>query len=523
MKRWIKSSGHYKLNFFLGILLVVVSYVSIFNNLSSEAFNFYFNSDALYTTAIYHDLFVNEAGLRGWQISPSPYFFPDMPVYFAIYALSGNIPLSFFIYGVFQISLIILIFYLIIKTLAKDNHHTFFLVFLFSMTFIFLPGIYGGEYIFSFFVFSHSYHLSAFTMALLSFYFLILFLKHNKLWPLIWVVIISALSIASDKLFIITFALPTAFVIIILFLVNRKQRKLFYKALIAVIGGLTLGIFLFYFIKNNSVFDIPEVKLHLTSDSFLTSMQGLAGVLSYWFKNPLTATSLIITISTFTLSVVGFIRNKEVKIKAFSLFSAIYIFIVLLAPVFTGQFTDLVAARYNISSVYMGVLSIWIFLFFVKISFKKAQIIFTVLFAASITILCINPGLKNIQKGFQKFIDFYPTESMVIDTLSSDYDVESGIANYWTARRATLFSKKSIEVLPVFFDFTKIRETNNKRAYSYPENKKFNFVISNNLTDEKSIIKTYGNAVKTLNYHGYKIYLTPEFYYKKNDRLPYLK
>jgi hypothetical protein len=132
MTRRIKKTLPYKLNLIFGVLLVALAYFSIFNNLSEQALDFYFNSDALYTTAVYHDLFINKSGLHGWQISPSPYFFPDMPVYFAIYAFTSNIPLSFFIYGIFQLTILVLIFYFIIKALAKEKTP-----FIFSSFFVF--------------------------------------------------------------------------------------------------------------------------------------------------------------------------------------------------------------------------------------------------------------------------------------------------------------------------------------------------------------------------------------------------
>jgi hypothetical protein len=523
MTRRIKKSLPYKLNLIFGVLLVALAYFSIFNNLSEQALDFYFNSDALYTTAVYHDLFINKSGLHGWQISPSPYFFPDMPVYFAIYAFTSNIPLSFFIYGIFQLTILVLIFYFIIKALAKEKTPFIFPVFLFLIAIIFLPGIYCNEFIFSFFIFSHSYHFSAFIMALLSFYLLMIFLERRKIWTLIIIVVIAALSIISDKLFIITFILPSVIVLIALIIQNKLQWKEFSKAIIFILSGLILGIFFFHFIKNNSVFEIPKVKSHISFDQLLKSFLNLTGVFNYWFNNVFTVISLAVALIGFILSIVVSFKAEEIKTKAFSLFISLYTLIVLFAPVFTGQFTDLVATRYNISSIYIAILTSWLFLLFLKINTGKAYLTLTTLFALSFLFIALNPGFKKVQKGFHEFIDYYPQESRAIDSLAGKHKIKSGIANYWTARRATLFSKKSVEVLPVFRDFTKIKETNNKKAYIYPNGKRFNFIISNKLTDKSSVMDAFGNNIITENYFEYTIYLTPEFYYIKNNRTPQLK
>mgnify|MGYP006272632705 CR=1 FL=1 len=48
------------------------------------------NSDSLYLTCVYQDVFVEDNPFLGWTLSPSPCFFPDMAVYFSLLTLMGT-------------------------------------------------------------------------------------------------------------------------------------------------------------------------------------------------------------------------------------------------------------------------------------------------------------------------------------------------------------------------------------------------------------------------------------------------
>ncbi|PKA04280.1 hypothetical protein CH375_11970, partial [Leptospira ellisii] len=43
-----------------------------------------FNADVLYAATLYQDLIVDGNPLRGWSLTPSPYFFPDLFLYFCL-------------------------------------------------------------------------------------------------------------------------------------------------------------------------------------------------------------------------------------------------------------------------------------------------------------------------------------------------------------------------------------------------------------------------------------------------------
>jgi hypothetical protein len=50
----------------------------------------FFNSDASYLPALYYDLFERGGRLSAWFLTPAPYFFPDWPLYFGMRWLTGG-------------------------------------------------------------------------------------------------------------------------------------------------------------------------------------------------------------------------------------------------------------------------------------------------------------------------------------------------------------------------------------------------------------------------------------------------
>ena len=61
-------------------------------------------SDLLYLEALYKDLFVRHLPIGGWTLSPAPYFFPDLPVYFVLRGLAGDLLSALYLYSLFMLS-----------------------------------------------------------------------------------------------------------------------------------------------------------------------------------------------------------------------------------------------------------------------------------------------------------------------------------------------------------------------------------------------------------------------------------
>ena len=105
----------YWLIFFASIATV---YVSIAND-TIPRYGFY-NSDAISIPTMYKDV-VSGYSLAGWLFGPAPSLFPDLPLYFLIRSLSGDVHLAIMLYGVVQITLLVLGFIVLSSLVFEDS------------------------------------------------------------------------------------------------------------------------------------------------------------------------------------------------------------------------------------------------------------------------------------------------------------------------------------------------------------------------------------------------------------------
>ncbi|HZI09882.1 MAG TPA: hypothetical protein VE153_05765, partial [Myxococcus sp.] len=66
----------------------------------------FFAADNLYLPSLYRDLFEEGGRWGGWRLTPAPYFFPDMALYFALDALTGPFTQAIAGYAVVQLVLL---------------------------------------------------------------------------------------------------------------------------------------------------------------------------------------------------------------------------------------------------------------------------------------------------------------------------------------------------------------------------------------------------------------------------------
>ncbi|NPC87214.1 hypothetical protein HPC49_54685, partial [Pyxidicoccus fallax] len=89
----------------LGLALVNLFFRFSDGTLEPETF---FNADALYLPALYRDIVGLGGSWSGWRLTPAPYFFPDMPLYFASEALSGSLTRGVLVFAAAQLVLLAL-------------------------------------------------------------------------------------------------------------------------------------------------------------------------------------------------------------------------------------------------------------------------------------------------------------------------------------------------------------------------------------------------------------------------------
>lgn len=118
------------------------------------------------------------------------------------------------------------------------------------------------------------------------------------------------------------------------------------------------------------------------------------------------------------------------------------------------------------------------------------------------------------KSGFNNYINYYPKTVETLDNYFETKKLNCGVANYWVAKKTTLFSKKNIKLYAVFEDLG---------AYTHVANEdwffknKFDFVVLNGFNDTNS----YKNKIiieQQLNLNNnIKLAKTKKFNYNRNN------
>ena len=422
----------------------------------------FFSSDALYLPSLYRDLFEDGYTLNGWTLNQASNFFPDMLLFFPLNALFGDFVMATFWYSVIQYFAIIYIFYLIFKQ-CKPNLHlsTFTVAILIFASFPFTLFIDNIHYV-SAHLFHNSYHNSAFIMALVCIYLFCKYLNTKSLKTLIPVLILSVLGGACDKLFFICFTIPVTLVVIVLFFIH-KDRKTLIKFLVFLAIGTLGAVALWIFFKNNPYFSLTKPYGAITEayikDSWLTFSKQLhryltkfsyIGVLTWFSIFSYLAVTIYVFKKTYKLIKE---KSRADALFVFELFVLFFTPIVLFAPVLAGSYDNATSIRYNyfpylllpFNSVILA--SSWL---------NKNKLYNTVLNAALslfiVGYLLIHFPVKEFGKEMNRVFNFYPEKARIIDGYFSDGEtLKYGITNeYWTAKHATMFSKKGVRLHCVF-------------------------------------------------------------------------
>lgn len=107
------------------ILIILIQFLLIllcFSKLSdNDIEKLYYNVDCLYLPSLYTDIFIDGNLLKGWRLTPNPYFFPDMILYFIIYPFSQNVGITLMIFAFLQLLLIEFFVYKFIGLLIDDK------------------------------------------------------------------------------------------------------------------------------------------------------------------------------------------------------------------------------------------------------------------------------------------------------------------------------------------------------------------------------------------------------------------
>ena len=405
------------------------------------------------------------------------------------------------------------------------------------MSLFLLVTLINNDFVYTFYLLSISYHTGAFVMFLIASIFISRYIKTEKTAHLYFILGICTISIINDRLFLILFSFPLYSLIILLFSrINGKSKII--KLLIINTASIVLGLFFFRMLRLSGyihiislswkVFNfkniVPSLSMFLQQHTFYLKQLDVRSIINILCLLSIVI-HLIILVRKYLLSIKNETQNK-VELIYLLLFCSSFL-IVIATPIVNGSYVSWAILRYNIYSLYLGVFS-FSYLFFKlynKLKISQSVIAWGIFLIIIVSIFFhSNISRKSIKSNLNYFFTYYPKQVENIDNISEQYSIKYGVAEYWTAKYITMFSKKDVRVYTVFDDLSIWYHVTNKNwyykngkgAFANPE---FNFLIKGNIKNE-TIKENLNLPIDTLSWCNDTILVFNEFEFDSKTRKP---
>jgi hypothetical protein len=503
---WIAASG---------MLLVAV-----FSNLDLDVF---FTSDTLYLPCLYRD-FTAYHSLDGWHLNPAPNFFPDMLFYFLLMAFSGgNLLIASFVFAVAQYFAILLLLRYIFKLALPGAplwyHHLTCLLLSLPLLELFFPS-YDPYY--AFYLASNSFHTGAFTMGLACLALTLRYLSAPRKGLLYGLFALITLSVLSDKLFIVLYAIPTLITLACLFKTTGLKSAVRIAGVSAV--AVFAGLFIFNNIDKKTGFHFDRPHKMLDASEIRNSCAVMMMQMRDYFSKPgFRALSLYLFAAALIIACVicaRLLRRKEGTAFAFfMLFFIVYSIVVWLAPVLNGSYAGNDCIRYNIYPVYLAAVTIPLMIAYGaknRPSWTKARI--ACMAAGFSLLLFCTAAFCTRSEGLKDYFSYYPAMARRVDSIAGKEHLANGLGDYWQAKKITMFSKKGVKVRAVFDDLAIWNHVANDHWF-YDPGVTYDFILLNGFQDT-GLYRKRVHPLAIIRDGEAAIVKTRPFYYHTGGYLP---
>ncbi|MCF8234524.1 MAG: hypothetical protein K9G67_06560 [Bacteroidales bacterium] len=490
------SESYRKLLFVLSLLINLILILQIFGNLSGWNLDYFFNSDGLYLASIYKDLFIDNNGLEGWHLNAAPNFFPEWPLYFLLHLIADNFRIASLLYALMYILLLNTLTAWIFKTIANKVNFSFLAMLNLVYAIILNLYFYNFNFILPSFLLLTGYHAGVFLMTLLSYALFFRYLKYGKTWILVALFVTIFTGVISDRLLLTYFIVPSLSALLLIH--NKVLRKKIVILTTSSLVATILGFVVYGLIKSSDFVyfvDLGYRKIDITKFwptlvYFSTTIYKM--LIRGSVESIMTGMYLIGTILGLWFSFIYLFQNKRKFMP--SPFERILLIsftastvLVALTPVINGTFWGIAHFRYNFYTFCFG-LSLFVFIIYLIFKRDSKHTKAIDIAATSIVILAFisifwHESKQNTPKGLSDFAKIYPTEIANIDSLAGQYNLTHGVADYWVAKRVTIFSQNNLRVYTVNTHLSPWLHVTNENWYTGSKNEKakpiFEFIVLN--------------------------------------------
>jgi hypothetical protein len=431
----------------------------------SRNIHMFFNSDTLYISSIFTDLFQDGSGLRGWHLNSAPNFFPEMPVYMLLMWIFKGTALTSFIYSIIQFTAVMWLTQRLIKIADPDTRIETFILINALYLLLMLSPVSGEDLVFPFQLLISGYHAGYFVNVLLALIAAFSFVKTGRPLPLVLMGLVVMLAALSDKFFLVGFTVPV--LIISALSTIHKDLRFRYALLFAVVLiSSYIGLRIFRWLDEGQILHFFGTRGKMFAfDNMAVSFGNLFRhmkeiIVEYPLQRLLVVFALIFVLGApvYLLGQAGkFLRGglDALQKRHFVFVAFLFIFSVaiFITPALNGYYLGAAHIRYNYPALVLGSVG---FIYLLSHLLEDSRLFATItqylamglvgIILATIVVL----GIKNdIGKGVTSFVNHYPDKSKILDHLKESHDLKYGIAGYWHAKYATTFSKNKVRVYAV--------------------------------------------------------------------------
>lgn len=424
--------------------------------------DFLFNADALYLPALYQDLVVEGGSLSQWSLTPAPYFFPDMTLFFGLNSLLSNPVTTVFAYAAAQLALLGLAIGYSFRSLIPPKHAPqLWASAALTLLTLSLASGYVPELIT---LFLSSYHGGATLCTMLTLGLTFQWQQQPRSTGIpLTLAGILILATASDLLIVPQLIGPLTIALSLATLLSLQPARMLAIQLSLLISSALTGALL-----GNSLAPTRILNQHLLTDStqLIENSQRLVALLQVLAEqSPVYFTGLF---ATPLLAIIVAIRARQHRQPA-QLLAALYILSMLAGSLLLAIVFGKTAPRYLIPLLTLPVFW-WLPTQLARLSPAPATfaILITLLSTACLAWL---HGLKPLTIPSQ----YYPADIACVDKNSTALGLKTGLADYWQEKRINLFNQTGIRVLQVTPDLRLRHWINSSR---YFQRNDINFIIS---------------------------------------------
>ena len=416
-----------------GIIILLCGFIILIYAYFSQQLdmNLYYNSDELFLIDLFNNL-SNGGKFSDWYLTQVPFFFPDYLLFAICYIITSNTYILFILYAMLQALVVFSLMYWLLRQFLRSNFafvYSAMVVWSWILCAIFIS--YFSNFLQSI------YHFGSFInlLLLLTISLKVINSDCSKLYKNKWsylLFITLLISTLSDEWIIIWYSAP--FVIaLLLTLKTQCYRQIKYLVMIGnIIFASWLGSNSYHWVIAHN-----EIRPHA---NLLTFNWGETLKKCFFFVQFAVHNIMLVIVVVISCFLVWTFVYYNKLIRNNFLLKLLMCFYLILTPLIILTLLSFptleFAPRYMLPVFFLTV--IWGILAISEFSYLLPA---TLLVSLLIFILSVS---RNELK-----YDYYPPEIACVDQLLTQYNMQSGVSQYWTARKFNYLTKTRANLVPI--------------------------------------------------------------------------